>query len=122
MSRSFPGEEPSRTVALSSSTGSSASRSGPRAPGDLRAPGTAWDFWAARVFFVVCTAAFCYTLEPFHLHGWPAAGTGFLMALAILLAEWRLRRAAASGWLGGAFGGILGIFAALLVTLVVSRS
>jgi uncharacterized protein YacL len=47
---------------------------------------------------------------------------GFLMALVILLAEWRLRRVAASGLLGGAFGGILGIFAALLVTLVVSRS
>jgi uncharacterized protein YacL len=89
---------------------------------ELRTPETAWDFWAARAFLVVCTAALCYTLEPFHLRGWPAAAMGFLMALVILLAEWRLRRAAVSGLLGGAFGGILGIFAALLVTLVVSRS
>ena len=88
----------------------------------MRAPGTAWDFWAARVFFVAATVTLCYTLGPFHLRGWAAAGTGFLMALVILLAEWRLRGAAASGLLGGAFGGILGIFAALLVTLVVSRS
>jgi uncharacterized protein YacL len=121
MSRSFPGEEPSRAVALSSSTGSSKSPFGPKVPRELRPPESAWDFWAARAFFVAATVILCYTLGPFHLRGWPAAGTGFLMALVILLAELRLRRAAASGLLGGAFGGILGIFAALLVTLVISR-
>src|ERR1700724_4383676 len=113
MSRSFSGEEPSRTVPLSSSTSSSAWRSRPTVPRELRAPGTAWDFWAARAFFVAATVTLCYTLGPFHLRGWAAAGMGFLMALVILLVEWRLRRAAASGLLGGAFGGILGIFAAL---------
>jgi uncharacterized protein YacL len=121
MSRSFPGEEPSRAVALSSSTGSSKSPFGPKVPRELRPPESAWDFWAARAFFVAATVILCYTLGPFHLHGWPAAGTGLLTALVILLAELRLRRAAASGLLGGAFGGILGIFAALLVTLVISR-
>lgn len=44
------------------------------------------------------------------------------MAVAILLTELRLRRAALSGLLGGAFGAVLGMFAALLVTLVVSRT
>jgi len=39
-----------------------------------------------------------------------------------LLAELRLRRAALSGLLGGAFGAVLGVFAALLVTLVISRT
>jgi uncharacterized protein YacL len=34
----------------------------------------------------------------------------------------RLRRAALSGLLGGAFGAVLGVFAALLVTLVISRT
>src|ERR1700692_4404951 len=109
MSRSFSGEEPSGTVALSSSTGSSASRSGPRAPGDLSTPISSCDFWARRVFCVLCTAALCYTLEPFHLRGWRAAGMGFLMALVILLAEWRLRPAAGSGLLGGGVGGVFGV-------------
>src|SRR6267154_2751234 len=58
-----------------------------------------WDFWAARVFLVACTGAVSYTLGPFGLRG-----------------------AALSGLLGGAFGAVLGVFAALLVTLVISRT
>lgn len=88
----------------------------------LRRWGIARDFWVARVFLVAATGALCYTLEPFHLRGWAAAGAGFLLALVILLVEARLRQAAVSGLLGGAFGGILGIFAAQLVTVVVSRT
>src|SRR5882672_5288489 len=81
-----------------------------------------WDFWAARVFLVACTGAVSYTSGPFGLRGLPAAGVGFLIALVVLLAELRLRRAALSGLLGGAFGAVLGMFAALLVTLVISRT
>jgi uncharacterized protein YacL len=81
-----------------------------------------WDFWVVRAFLVGCTGAVSYTLGPFGLRGLPAAGIGFLIALLILLAELRLRRAALSGLLGGAFGAVLGVFAALLVTLVVSRT
>src|SRR5882757_6836746 len=81
-----------------------------------------WDFWAARVFLVACTGAVSYTLGPFGLRGVAAAGGGFLIALVVLLAELRLRRAALSGLLGGAFGAVLGVFAALLVTLVISRT
>ena len=61
-------------------------------------------------------------MGPFGLRGLPAAGAGFLIALVVLLAELRLRRLALSGLLGGAFGAVLGIFAALLVTLVISRT
>jgi uncharacterized protein YacL len=81
-----------------------------------------WDFWAARVFLVACTGAVSYTLGPFGLRGVAAAGVGFLIALVVLLAELRLRRAALSGLLGGVFGAVLGVFAALLVTLVISRT
>jgi uncharacterized protein YacL len=82
----------------------------------------AWDFWAVRSILVACTAAVSYTLGPFGLRGLPAAGVGFLIALVVMLAELRLRRAALSGLVGGAFGAVLGIFAALLVTLVISRT
>jgi len=81
-----------------------------------------WDFWVVRAFLLACTGAVSYTLGPFGLHGWPAAGVGFLIGLTVLLAELRLRRAALSGLLGGAFGAVLGVFAALLVTLVISRT
>src|SRR5712692_3767614 len=85
--------------------------------------GDAWtDFWVVRAFLVACTGAVSYTLGPFGLRGLPAAGVGFLIALVVLLAELRLRRAALSGLLGGAFGAVLGVFAALLVTLVISRT
>jgi uncharacterized protein YacL len=81
-----------------------------------------WDFWVVRAFLVGCTGAVSYTFGPFGLRGWQAAGVGFLMGLAVLLAELRLRQATLGGLLGGAFGAVLGVFAALLVTLVISRT
>ena len=83
---------------------------------------SAWGFWAVRVFLVACTGAASYTARPFELRGLPAAGVGFLIALVVLWAELRLRRAALSGILGGALGAVFGVFAALLVTLVISRT
>ena len=85
-------------------------------------PGGAWDSWALRVFLIGCLAALCYVLRPFGLHGWLAAGVGFVSALVVLVAEQRLRRAALKGLIGGAFGTVVGMFAALLVTLIVSRT
>jgi uncharacterized protein YacL len=87
-----------------------------------RTPGHGWDSWMVRTILVMCAAAICYTLEPFHLRGLPAGGLGLLMAVAILLAELRLRKVAVGGLLGGAFGALLGLFAALLVTFVISRT
>jgi uncharacterized protein YacL len=39
-----------------------------------------------------------------------------------MLAERKLRRAPVSGLLAGVFGAVLGLFAALLVTFVISRT
>jgi uncharacterized protein YacL len=75
-----------------------------------------------RVFLVACTGAASYTMRPFGLRGLSAASAGFLIALVVLWAELRLRRAALGGILGGAFGAVFGVFAALLVTLVISRT
>jgi len=82
----------------------------------------AWDFWVVRAFLMVCTGAVSYTTRPFGMRGFAAAGVGLLIGLVVLLAELRLRQAALSGLLGGAFGAVLGVFAALLVTLVISRT
>jgi uncharacterized protein YacL len=61
-------------------------------------------------------------MGPFGLKGFYAAGAGLLIALAIFSAELRLRQFALSGLLGGAFGAVLGVFTALLVTLIISRT
>ena len=89
---------------------------------DSQPPWNAWGFWAARIFIVACTGGVSYTLRPFGLSGISAAGVGLLIALVVMWAELRLRRAALSGLLGGAFGAVFGVFAALLVTLVISRT
>jgi uncharacterized protein YacL len=44
------------------------------------------------------------------------------MAMVILLAELRMRRAEISGLMGGMVGAVLGLLAALLITLVISRT
>jgi uncharacterized protein YacL len=80
------------------------------------------EWWLLRALLLVCAAAVCYRLGPFGLRGIQAAGVGLLMAVVILLAELRLRRAATSGLVGGAFGAVLGMFAALLVTFVIYRT
>ena len=69
-----------------------------------------------------CTGALSYTLGPFGLRGWAAAGVGVLIGLTVMLAELRLRRAALVGLLGGTVGAVVGVFAALLVTLVIART
>ncbi len=84
--------------------------------------GQSWDFWAARIALISMAVALCYTLSPFGAHGLPAAGLGFLMAMVILLAELRMRRAEISGLMGGMIGAVLGLLAALLITLVISRT
>jgi uncharacterized protein YacL len=84
--------------------------------------GGAWDFWALRAFLIGCLAALCYVLGPFGLRGWTAASAGFAIALVVLLVEQRLRRAAVKELVGGALGTVVGMVAALLVTLILSRT
>jgi uncharacterized protein YacL len=99
----------------------------PAAPVAVRASGrdwsiTTWEFWIVRAALALAIGAACYALAPFALHGAEAAATGFLIALVILLAEFRLRRASLGGLIGGACGALAGIFAALLLTMIISRT
>src|SRR5580700_643476 len=86
------------------------------------AHGMGVQFWLVRLFITACATAFCYKLAPFGLGDLPRAALGFLLAVVILLAELRLRRAETGVLLGGALGTVLGMFAALLVTLVISHT
>jgi uncharacterized protein YacL len=121
MSRAYSGME-RRAVSSPLSATPSASASGPATFRKSRLRRTNLESWALRAFLVVCAAVICYALRPFHMGGVPSAGVGVLTAGAILLLELRLRWAAMSGLLGGAFGAVLGIFAAVLVTLIISRT
>jgi uncharacterized protein YacL len=84
--------------------------------------GHLWDYWAMRFALISATCILCYNLGPFGLHGLPAAGLGFLVAMVILLAELRLRRAEISGLVGGVCGAVLGLLASLLISLIISRT
>jgi uncharacterized protein YacL len=84
--------------------------------------GQEWDFWVIRLALFGSSVGLCFALRPFNLHGVPAAGFGFLIAMVILLAELRLRHAELSGLVGGSIGLVLGLLVSLLITLVVSRT
>ena len=84
--------------------------------------GKSFEFWLVRASILIAAAAVCYELAPFGLRGMPAAGVGFFLALAVLTAELRLRRVGIGGLLGGALGTAWGLFSALIVTLIISRS
>ena len=77
--------------------------------------------WMLRGGLAVVAVALCWSLNPFGLYGVTAVGAGLLLAAIILVIEMRLRWATPRGLLGGALGAVLGIFAAVLVTAVVSR-
>jgi uncharacterized protein YacL len=81
-----------------------------------------WEFWLVRGGVVACAGVAGFMLGPFGVRGMAAAGVGLVVAMVVVLAELRLRRAALSGLVGGALGAVLGMFAALLVALVISRT
>jgi len=85
-------------------------------------PEPALEFWILRFALVGASMAVCYALRPFDLRALPAAGLGFFVAMIVLLAELRLRRAEISGLMGGAIGLVLGLLASLLITLVIART
>jgi uncharacterized protein YacL len=84
--------------------------------------GRSWDYWAMRIALIGATCIPCYNLGPFGIHGLPAAGLGFLVAMVVLLAELRMRRAEISGLVGGTCGAVLGLLASLLISMVISRT
>jgi uncharacterized protein YacL len=77
--------------------------------------------WMLRGGLAVVVVALCWSLNPFGLYGVSAVAVGLLLAAVILCVEMRLRSATPRGLLGGALGAVLGVFAAVLVTAVVSR-
>lgn len=87
-----------------------------------RFPAQHWDAWVLRAALAGASTFVCYAFRPFQLAALPAAGLGFLIAMAVLLAEARLRHAVTGEVIGGAMGALAGLMAALLVSLILSRT
>ena len=70
------------------------------------------------VLLVVISVA-GYFLHPFELDPLPGAGAGFLIGVAIVVFEWRLRSVSLKRLIGAVIGSILGILGAYLFSLVI---
>lgn len=83
---------------------------------------TPLEVWLLRGSIILGTIVLCCMLKPFSLHGLGAAAAGLFLSLLVVFSEVRLRRAAMPSVVAGAAGALLGICAALLVTLIVSQT
>ena len=78
--------------------------------------------WFGRAAMVGCVSGIAATWQPFGLAKGLAGGVGLAVGALLVLAELQLRRSETPKVVGGAVGAILGILAALFVTLVISRT
>ena len=76
----------------------------------------------ARVVFIAVVTLASYYFHPFGLERRWAALLGFVLALAIVLFEIRLKRATLKRLIGAAVGSILGILGAYLISLVIREA
>jgi uncharacterized protein YacL len=88
-------------------------------------PGTKFKiphFWVLRASLALAISAVSYAVWPFARSGVRSAILGVVITLGIVLVESRLRRTALKELIGGVSGMVLGLFVALLVTLVIART
>jgi uncharacterized protein YacL len=75
-----------------------------------------------RFFFVALLAAAGWYLHPFDLPDGYAAATGFGFGLAIVLFEIQVRKTTLKRLFGAAFGSLVGILGAFLISLILGRA
>ena len=81
-----------------------------------------WEMGAVRVIFVIILTAAAIHLRPFGLSGFRSAGLGLLLGLFFIFFEIRLEKASLKRLLGAAFGSILGILGALMISHLLSMT
>jgi uncharacterized protein YacL len=79
------------------------------------------DLTIVRAIFILVISACAYYFQPFHLSPFVAAGAGLLVGAAIILFELRVEKVSLKRLIGAAFGSVLGIFGAFLMSLVLGR-
>src|ERR1041385_886762 len=80
------------------------------------------DLAIIRAIFVTVLTISAYFLHPFNLSPAIAAGVGGILGCCIILFEIRLGKVSLKRLIGAAFGSVLGIMGAYLMSLVVSRA
>ena len=80
------------------------------------------DLIAVRVIFVLVVTASAFFLRPFHSESWIAATGGLALGILIILFELRLEKVSLTRLMGAAFGSILGVVGALVISLVLSKA
>ena len=102
----------------------SADPPGPRRYPDRRKDraGSSSGVWVTRGVFVLSMGLLAGAWQPAALSHWVAAGFGAGLGLVLILAELLISRGEPARVLGGAAGATTGIFAALLLTMIFSRT
>ena len=81
-----------------------------------------FDIVIVRAIFLVVLTATAYALHPFQTVPWLAAGAGLLLGVGIIFFEIRLERVSLKRLIGAAFGSVLGIVGAFLMSLVLGKA
>jgi len=79
-----------------------------------------WEMGAVRVIFVVVITAAAVRLRPFGLSGEYSALLGLVLGIFFIFFEIRLEKASLKRLMGAAFGSILGILGALMISHMIS--
>jgi uncharacterized protein YacL len=80
------------------------------------------DLVLIRLLFVGLLGSAAFFLRPFSLEGPAAAALGVICGLAVVVFELRVREASMKRLIGAAFGSVLGIFGAFLISLVLEQA
>ncbi len=80
------------------------------------------DLLIIRILFVLVVAAAAFFLRPFNLEAPYAAASGAVLGCGIVLFEIRLRKVTLARLIGAAFGSVLGILGAYLISLVLAQA
>src|SRR5262245_33324855 len=88
----------------------------------IRDQGSMGDLLFIRLLFVAVLAFAAYFLHPFNAEGPIAAGIGVITAVAVVIFEIRIRKISMTRLIGAAFGSVLGILGAYLISLVLEHA
>ena len=80
------------------------------------------DLLIIRVLFIAVLGFAAYFLRPFELSATLSAGVGLAAGLGIVVFEIRIKQVSLKRLIGAAFGSVLGILGAYLISLVLGRA
>src|SRR3984885_8364032 len=80
------------------------------------------DLLIIRLIFIAVLGFAAYFLHPFNLEGWVASGVGVAAGIAVVVFEIRIKQVSMRRLIGAAFGSVLGILGAYLISLVLEKA